>query len=399
MKEYIFKNGIKLIYEYTPSNLTSVSISLEAGASCNEKILGVAHATEHMVYKGTKNRNEKEINLALSEIFGFTNAMTNYPYVVYYGTCLKEDTSSALDLFSDILINPLFKEEGFKEEMTTIKEELSQWDEDIEQFCEDKLFFNCYEENRLKYPIIGTFKELEKITLEDIKDFYNTYYSPKNTVIAVSTSMEFNEIKDLVDKHFTVWQGEEVKLIPCRELPKEEEFIIYKEGINSSRVEIIAPISSLSSKECSAFKIFNEYFGVGVDSRLFTLLRTENALVYDVITSVSCEKHIGLYKIIFSISNENLYKGLELIKEEIKSISTYEKLLTSEKISGLYKGLKRRELFREEQRVRLTNRLCIEAIMFNKGFEEEEASCQEIIEVGQKVLSKLTIGIVLPKEE
>ena len=44
-----------------------------------EKKYGIAHATEHMVYKGTKNRSEEDINKELSEIFGFQNAMTNYP--------------------------------------------------------------------------------------------------------------------------------------------------------------------------------------------------------------------------------------------------------------------------------------------------------------------------------
>ena len=139
MKEFILDNGMKLIYENRPSMLTSVSIGLEAGASVEEGLLGLAHATEHMIFKGTKTRSEKTINEELSKIFGFSNAMTNFPYVIYYGTLLGEDLYKGLDIFSDILLNPSFPIEGFKEEMDSIKEELNEWDEELQQFCEDKL--------------------------------------------------------------------------------------------------------------------------------------------------------------------------------------------------------------------------------------------------------------------
>ena len=129
--------------------LTSVSIGLEAGASVEEGLLGLAHATEHMIFKGTKTRSEKTINEELSKIFGFSNAMTNFPYVIYYGTLLGEDLYKGLDIFSDILLNPSFPIEGFKEEMDSIKEELNEWDEELQQFCEDKLLIHSFNKNKM----------------------------------------------------------------------------------------------------------------------------------------------------------------------------------------------------------------------------------------------------------
>ena len=167
MKEFILDNGMKLIYENRPSMLTSVSIGLEAGASVEDWLLGLAHATEHMIFKGTETRSEKTINEELSKIFGFSNAMTNFPYVIYYGTLLGEDLYKGLDIFSDILLNPSFPIEGFKEEMDSIKEELNEWDEELQQFCEDKLLIHSFNKNRLKYPIIGRIEDLNRITLED----------------------------------------------------------------------------------------------------------------------------------------------------------------------------------------------------------------------------------------
>ena len=104
LKKHILKNGVKLIYKKVTSSLTSICVSLDAGALRDGEKLGIAHVTEHMVYKGTKKRSEEKINKEISEIFGFSNAMTNYPYVIYYGTLLGEDLDKGMDLFSDIII-------------------------------------------------------------------------------------------------------------------------------------------------------------------------------------------------------------------------------------------------------------------------------------------------------
>jgi predicted Zn-dependent peptidase len=106
--------------------------------------LGTAHAVEHMVFKGTARRSERQINDEMDSYFGFNNAMTNYPYAIYYGTVSSEDFDKGFELFSDILMNPLFPFEGFDEEIRVILEELRDWKEDPTQRCEDILFSNCF---------------------------------------------------------------------------------------------------------------------------------------------------------------------------------------------------------------------------------------------------------------
>lgn len=69
MEEYILDNNLKVIYKHTDSELTSICISINAGAGVEKVKYGLAHATEHMVYKGTRSRTEKQINEELSNIF------------------------------------------------------------------------------------------------------------------------------------------------------------------------------------------------------------------------------------------------------------------------------------------------------------------------------------------
>jgi predicted Zn-dependent peptidase len=234
LEQYILPNKLKLIYEKSNTKLTSICISINAGAAHESTKLGVAHATEHMVYKGTIKRSEKDINRELSSLFGMQNAMTNYPYVIYYGTLLDEDFANGLELFSDILQNPTFSEQGFKEEMAVIKEELKEWDEELDQYCEDKLFFNSFESSRLKYPIIGTLESLDSITLEDIKVFYKEKYQPGNVSIAVVSGLSFDNIKEEIKKYFGDWLGSEVYENETSYVnPLQGTFVDNKIGINS----------------------------------------------------------------------------------------------------------------------------------------------------------------------
>jgi predicted Zn-dependent peptidase len=397
MKEYILENGIKLIYIKGTSELTSISIGLEAGASQDGELLGLAHVTEHMIYKGTSNRSEAMINEEFSKLFGFSNAMTNFPYVIYYGSLLGEDFYKGVQLFSDILINATFPKEGFKEEMDVIVQELNEWDEELDQYCEDRLLYNSFKNNRLKYPIIGTKESLNKITLEDIRNFYNKVYSPKNTSIAVVTSLEFNDVKDIVEEHFEIWDGDTVNtLVESFEEPKTGIFREERSS-NSCRVQMNFSIANLNELEMKAFRIFNEYFAEGINSLLFDRLRTKNGLVYDVLSRISNEKYINLYKVTFTTSKDKVDRTLHEVNKAIKDI----KLLDDITIKELAKRIRIKKLFKEEQSIQLAKEVSTYSVMFKdyKVYDDmlkciENIKGDYILEVAKRVLKESSIEII-----
>ncbi|MBP1889376.1 putative Zn-dependent peptidase [Clostridium moniliforme] len=402
MKDYILKNGVKLIYQKSTSDLTSICVSLEGGALSEGEKYGVAHATEHMVFKGTNKRSEGDINKELSGIFGFHNAMTNYPYVIYYGTLLGEDFEKGIDVFSDIIINPTFPKEGFKEEMDVIVEELKEWDEDIEQYLEDKLFLNAFNKRRIKYPIIGTFDSLKSLTLEDIKEFYNKVYFPSNTSIAIVTSLEFESVVNIIEKYFGNWNKEK-NIID--EVYYEDgvsgTFEDLREDIKTSKIQIMYPINKLTEKEVQALRIFNEYFGEGINSRLFDVLRTQNGLVYDVLTRVCHENGIKFYKVTLSTSKDNIYKALDLIDKCISDIENLKETLKEDDVLTWKKSFKLKRLFREEQSIVLAKELSTYDTMFkdykiyiSETEDINDINLEFILKTAKKVLQKPLIEII-----
>ena len=402
MKEFIFDNGLKFIYKKSNSELSSICISLDAGAARDGEVLGVAHVTEHMVYKGTETRSEKEINAELSSIFGFQNAMTNYPYVIYYGTLLSDDLKKGLDLFSDILLAPVFTEEGFKEEMEVIKQELKEWDEDLEQYTEDKLYYNCMENRRVKYPIIGTEESLNSMTIDDAIDFFNNYYCANNATITIISDLEFEEVRDMVEEYFIDWRSEKLpEMEKIITIPKNGIFIDNKEEINSAKIQIIFPIDELNQWEIKALRIFNQYFGEGVNSILFDTLRIKNALVYDVLTRVANEEHIKVYKITYSTSHENVEKSIDIVKALVKNIDSYRSKLQKDDIESLIKSFRLKRLFVNEQSVRLAMGISTYDTMFGDGmlYIDETENLDKlpidyIIDTANKVFKNMTVQVI-----
>lgn len=405
MKEIILDNNLKLIYKHSESELTSICISLNAGAGIEVEKMGVAHAVEHMVYKGTKTKSESQINEQLSSIFGFQNAMTNYPYVIYYGTLLNEDLNSGVELFSDIILNPEFDEKGFKEEMEVIKEELDEWDEEIEQFCEDKLFYNIFNKRRIKNPIIGTKESLDNLTVTDLKRFYEENYFPENTSISVITSIDFNSVKEIIDKYFGMWKSKVISRnsyvnnIEYEKIDASKIQITKRQGIKNAKVQMIFPLDKLNFKELNAFRLFNQYFGEGVNSVLFDALRTKNSLVYDVITRISNENYLKMYKITFTTSKENVNKAVELVMNLIKEINF--KVELEIKLDSLIKSYKLKRLFREEQSIILAKELATYDTMFGDYniYENELGKIEGITEAdilnsAKKVLKNSAVQVV-----
>lgn len=420
MEKVIMKNGIKLIYDHIENNLTSFTIGFEAGANVEkDEKLGIAHVVEHMIFKGTKKRNEYEINKLCDEIFGFCNAMTNYPYVIYYGTSLSEDFKTGFEIYSDIILNPTFPQEGFNEEINIICEELKEWKDDIGQYCEDEMLNNAFLKRRIKDLIIGTEDSIRSITLDDIINFYKKYYVPNNCVISVVSSLTYEEVYSIVEKYFCVWRKtEKIKNEYINRIEEEiyEEnksgiYIQFKKDIQGAKIQYCFPIHNLNEKEIKALRVFNSFFGEGTSCILYDEIRTKRGLVYDISTSIKNETGIKFYSITLSTSPKNINTAINIINEKIERcknytenlIEDYPNYLNEQEIQKLSKAIKLKRSLAIEKSIQLSMNFCVHEIMFGDGsqvFEQfeklEYISKDDILKTVSKVLINPTIQILVP---
>ncbi|MBX4269659.1 M16 family metallopeptidase [Clostridium estertheticum] len=408
-------NGIKLLYKKAENNLTSFTIGFVAGANKEEKEnLGVAHVVEHMLFKGTKTRSEYEINKLCDETFGFCNAMTNYPYVVYYGTTLDEDFEKGFEIYSDIILNPCFPKEGFCEEIEVICAELKEWKDDSNQFCEDSMFYNGFEKRRIKDLIIGTEESVRSITVKQIKDFYEKHYTVDNCVISVVSSLNLREILKIVERYIGNMKAKlvskkgliEENLACMYENNKPGIYYEYRDDLQGAKIQYCFPIHNLTPREVSALKLFNIVFGDGTSSILFDEVRTKRGLVYDISSKIKNEIGIKLFTISLGTSNENAYKTIEIINFEIKKVKELRNFFDEECLLKLCKSYKLRRMVALEKSIQTSVSLCAYEIMYNDGFElfsefevMKNITDSEIMDVVNKVLVNATVQVLMPNVE
>ncbi|MBV4418569.1 insulinase family protein [Clostridium tyrobutyricum] len=405
MEYCTLKNGIKLIYEHRQGEITSLCIGFNAGA-LEEKgrfNFGTAHALEHLVSKGTCHRTENEINAEFDDIFGFENAMTNYPYTIYYGSCLSRDMERALELYSDILLNPSFPACGFKEEMNIILEELKEWHGDMYQYCEDTLFKNCFENRRIREIIIGSEKDIKLITLDDIKNFYKCFYTPDNCVISFSSSLDFELVCKFVEQYFGSWNTESNCSISDKIYEKNISGL-YKdklESLEGVKIQYVFDIGSLSNEEFKALLLFNNAFGQGTSSLLFQEIRTKNAAAYEIGSHIKNERGIKLLSINMGTSVEKVDKSISTINAIIDNITSKMDCFKQKDIEKLARRVKLKRELKLERSIQLCKELTTYELMYGdykKLYEETEnlqgISRQDIYDVIKKVIKEPSIQIL-----
>ncbi|MGH4141135.1 M16 family metallopeptidase [Clostridium sp.] len=410
MEKIIFKNGVKLLYKRAENNLTSFTIGYNAGANVEENSeLGIAHVVEHMLFKGTSSRSEYQINKLCDETFGFCNAMTNYPYAVYYGTTLDEDFEKGFEIYSDILLNPTFPQCGFKEEIGVICEELKEWKDDSSQFCEDSLFYNGFEKRRIKNLIIGTEECIRSITIEQIVNFYKRYYRANNCVVCVISSLSFKDVSEIVEKYFC-----NSSIILANESQHNDDVadynyennkpgthFQYREDVQGAKIQYCFSIHDLNPRQISALKLFNLVFGEGTSSILYDEIRTKRGLVYDIGSKIKNETGIKLFTISLGTSYENVDKTIEIINNEIEKVKKLDNFFDHQCIMKLCKSYKLRRMIALEKSIQTSVSLCAYEIMYGDGpgifseFEKmENISDEEMMEVVNKVLVNATIQVL-----
>ena len=339
-KVHTLKNGLTIIGEEIPY-LKSISLGvwINAGSRIeNEKISGVSHFVEHMLFKGTKNRTSKMIASEIDNLGGQINAFTSKECTCYYVKLLNSHIDIGIDILSDMILNSLFDKNDIEKEKLVILEELKMYEDSPEDLAYDLLVENVYKDDTLGMNIIGTEKSLEGIGRDEIIDYFKKYYVPNNSVISICGNCDFEDMINKIEEKFSNWENKEVN-IEVEEAKFNSCFIAKNKDTEQVNIAIsLEAIPSEDIKEVYALSIINTVFGASISSRLFQKIREEQGLVYSIYSSQSLYKKCGELGIYASMSKENLKRVYEIILDEIKDLKT--NYLTQKEINESKEQLK-----------------------------------------------------------
>lgn len=321
-KETILNNGLTLISIKKDTRIASVNLAVKIGSiyeDDHEK--GISHFIEHMLFKGTVNRSNEQLNNELEQLGGEYNAYTDYISTVYSSTVLCEELDKSLELLSDMAINSVFSKEELEKERGVILAEIRSSKDDIEDYSFREINSTAFKKSPLRYDTMGEEKTVKNFTRKELLNFYSKYYVPNNSCIVVVSSYEHTEIIELVNKYFKNWRR---KNLCNKEIILEENIPIKrvhtKKDIEQSTIMYLYTFHSLPKEMELVLKILNHRFGESSNSILFRELREKRGLAYDVYTDLDLTKEVKTLYIYTSVAKEDVDETLEVIDKCINDI-------------------------------------------------------------------------------
>ncbi|MFX0084210.1 MAG: M16 family metallopeptidase [Candidatus Hodarchaeota archaeon] len=304
---------MKKIYIPKKGKTTVIMIVAKTGSRFEiDTHKGISHFIEHMCFKGTKKRTQKEINLGIEKYGGDINAFTGEEVTTYWAKISNEYKKEATDIIVDLASNPVFPIKEIVKERQVILQELKMYEDNPMYYIEELLNKNLYRKSSGLYlPIIGTKETLNNINRKELINYHNTNYRDL-ILILVGDVNKLDTYKDKKSKTDNAYSE-----VNTNNLNKK--ILVTKPDISQANVIIANDIRISNNKldDMFALRLLRAVYN-DMSGRLFTVIREKHNLVYYVrfyfnvhsCDSVKWEVDLGLEK-------NKINQAYDLIMEEL----------------------------------------------------------------------------------
>lgn len=403
----ILPNGLKVITIKKDTRLASINIGVNIGSLYeDEKELGMSHFVEHMLFKGTKNRSNEQLNRELEFLGGDYNAYTDYISTVYSITCLDEEFEKGIELLSDMVLNSSFDEKEMKKEKGVVLSEIKSDKDDIEDLSISRTHEYAFDKSALRNSIAGTEEHVKGFKRKKVYDFYKKYYTPDNCVIVTVSAFSHEQMQKIITDLFGKWEGKSHKKAEIiKEENKELVKTTYKSQIEQGTVTYLYAFKEVCEKDKLPLKILSYKLAESSNSILFRELREERGLAYDVYSQMDLDENVNTMNIFTSVREESIDEVIEVIDKAILDIKNKDINFDEDMLCMMKKTHKTGVVSTLEDCSSLCSYVLVQSLagkditeFINSMEELETLTGEDIYRVCNKYLNKPTIHILKPME-
>ena len=317
----VLDTGLRLITESMP-HVRSVSLGVWLTRGSRHESVdrsGIAHFVEHMLFKGTGTRTAEDIAQAIDSIGGQLDAFTAKEYAAYYIKVLDEHLPTAVDLLSDIVMNPNFADEDLDKEKKVILEEIKMVEDTPDDLVHELFTQHFWEGHALGRPILGSKESVESFTAEILRDYFRASYVAPNLIVSAAGNVEHARVRDLIANAFEKLPSTRASFedeIP-RVLP---QVIIRSKELEQSHVVLGTNSYPQHHSDRYVSYIMNTVLGGSMSSRLFQNVREKRGLAYAVFSGLSAYRDAGNLTIYAGCANEAVPEVVDLCVEELRGM-------------------------------------------------------------------------------
>lgn len=325
-QEATLSNGMRVIL--LPSHKVPTfgmqMIFLSGGLSDPANLRGVSQFTASMLREGTTKRTTREIAEqmeALGSTFNTGSGPSGFVTNVA-ASGLMENFDRTLDIFTDLVRNPLFSAEEFEKLKTRTLNQM-QLQRTIPGLIAQERFQRATYGNHPAGILLPPAEAVKQMTANDLKQFHQTYYRPNNAILAITGDITIKELMPKLERMFGDWQKADVpatQIPPVQELSKAGIYLIDRP--NSVQTTLLLGSLGIDRKhpDYYALQVLNEVFGGSPAARLFMNLREDKGYTYGVNSAFSASKYPGVVFASSSVRTEVTEGALKEFMYELKRI-------------------------------------------------------------------------------
>jgi len=322
-KKTVLDNGLKIItVPMENANSVTVLILVGTGSKYETKdINGISHFLEHMFFKGTEKRpNTLKISETIDMIGGEYNAFTSKEVTGFYAKVEKSKFDIALDWISDIFLNSKFDAEEMEREKGVIIQELNMYLDTPTAYVGELWETLLYGDQPAGWRIVGEKETIKSFNREKLLDYYQSHYSPHNTIVCVAGAIGLNP-EEKIKKYFNRTDKNEInQKTKVKEAQKEPQVLLYNKKTDQTHFCLGVRTFDLFDQRKYILALLSVILGGNMSSRLFIKVRERNGLAYSIHTSAESTTDTGYLVTQAGIDHKNLQKSIELILQEYKDI-------------------------------------------------------------------------------
>lgn len=335
--------GIRYAVKRSGSAVAYCSLGIASGTRYEQGFhSGIAHFTEHTLFKGTEHKSSSVINGYLDRLGGELNAYTTKEEIVLHATILKEDLSKASSLLMEIATEATFPDNEVNTERGVVIDEIKSYkdspSEDVYDRFEEKLFRG----HSLSMPILGTPQSVRATSADELRRFYKEKFVPGSMVFTIVADIDEKRMEaDLLRTFDKFFSGNGMV---SGELARPESVTldnVFDEVINNRNHEVNAVIggyapSLYEERERIATSLMSNILGgPAMNSILNNILREKHGWVYGVESSYTQYSDTGIMAISLGCERENTEKCIDAVRREISKLQ--DNTLTDRKLRAAKK--------------------------------------------------------------
>jgi predicted Zn-dependent peptidase len=317
-------NGLTVITEQMQHiRSASIGIWLQTGSRDEDpEWNGISHFIEHMVFKGTKHRTAEEIARQVDSIGGNLDAFTAKECICFNVKVLDEHIPTALDILSDLVLNPNFDPADITRERGVILEEIKM-DEDNPDYLVHEIFTqNFWKDHPLGKPILGTKETVKRFERPSVVEAYTHRFAPGNIIVSAAGNLDHDRFVELVTKAFEHMKP--VKNGSHSSAPKIVSRIILrnKKALEQVQLCLGVPAHPIAHAKRHAGYILNTLLGGGMSSRLFQNIRERQGLAYSIYSDLNPYRDTGCLAVYVGTSLASASKVVQSVVSEFRKLKT-----------------------------------------------------------------------------